>query len=390
MVHVCFVGYGISSPWNEGKRVISRNIIDALKRETDLDISVVSTVGKNEGRMKGVEYAKSTQLTRYTRGYDILRDAAMIRIINSVDRRKEIEIMHLLNAHFPVFAFYAKRLRKGKGRGKGRGRPIVAHFFGNPHFNHLKRVRVPRAIELYFTTSLETRWFADLGVKNFRAVNPPINTDLFKPLKPTDKLKARRYLNLPEDKFIVLYIGNLGEVRFSASFVEEVKFLKDPNNLLLILANQIDNYWQNSKALCKENVILRREILSEEQKVLVYNAADAFILPFSKETNSYKHVFIIDPPITMLEAMSCGVPVIAPAVFSIPKIIRDGHNGNGYLTSLGDFEKVDAVLHLMSEEVGRGGGINANARKTILNEFSYKKTAARMKQIYEEVLTVND
>lgn len=372
MIHVCFVGYGISSPWNEGKRVVSRNIIDALKKYTDLDVSVVSSIGKKEEKMSGVEYVNSTWLTRYTRYYDILRDAAMIRIINSINKRKNIDIIHLLNAHFPVFSFYAKRMRK----------PVVAQFFGNPHFNILKQVRVPRAIDTYITTSIETRWLDDFGVKNFQSVNPPINTDLFKPM---DKLKARRLLNLPENRFIVLYMGNLEEVRFSLNFIEAVKFLKERNNLLLILANLVDTDWlKKSNILHRKNVILRKEILSEEQKALVYNAADVFILPFSKKMNSYKHVFVIDPPITILEAMSCGVPVIAPDVFSVPKIIKDEYNG--YISPLGDFNKVDAILHYMSKEDSEEEGINANARKTILDDFSYEKAASRMKQIYEVLL----
>ncbi len=370
MVHICFVGYGISSPWNEGKRVVSRNIIDALKKYTDLDISVVSTLGKKEGKMKGVVYVNTTWLTRYTRHYDILRDAAMIRLINSINKRKNIDIIHLLNAHFPVFAFYGKRIKK----------PVVAQFFGNPNFNNLKRVRVPKSVNLYITTSIENKWFNDLGINNFQCVNPPINTKLFKPI---DKVTARKKLNLPEDKFILLYIGNLSEVRFSPDFIENVKFLREPNNLLLILPNLVDTDWlKKSNILHNKNVILRKEILSEEQKALIYNAADAFILPFSKEMNSYKHVFVIDPPITMLEAMSCGVPVIAPDVFSIPKIIKDEYNG--YITPLGDFEKVDAILHYMSKEEGKG--INANARMTIINDFSYEKVALRMKRIYEGVL----
>jgi glycosyltransferase involved in cell wall biosynthesis len=370
MTHVCFVGYGIHQPWNEGRKVISKNIIDALKQHTDLDVSVVSSVGKGEEKRKGVEYANATWLTRHTKGYDPLLDAAMIRLISSINRRKKIDIIHLFNAHFPVFSFYGKRV----------GKPVVAQFFGNPHLNILKRLRVPKAIDMYITTSIENRWFADLGITNFQNVNPPINTDLF---KPEDKSEARKYFKLPADKFILLYMGNLSEVRFSPDFISETNFLGNPNNLLVIAANLIDSYWQNNSLLHKENIILRRQILTDMEKAMLYNAADAFILPFDTKLKSYRHVFVIDPPITMLEAMSCGVPVIAPEVFSIPKIIRDGYNG--YVTPLGDFEGVNMLLHDLSEEqeVEEAG---INARKTILNEFSYEKIAFKMKEVYEGVL----
>ena len=370
MTHICFIGYDISPPWNEGRKVVSRNIIDALKKYTDLDVSVVSSIEKKEEKkMEGVEYANTTWLTKRTQGYDPLLDIAIIRQIDSINKRKKIDIIHLFNAHFPVFSLYGKIKRK----------KVIAQFFGNPHFNILKRLRVPKAIDMYITTSIENEWFNDLGINNSQCLNPPINTNLFKPL---DKATARKKLNLPEDKFILLYIGNLSEVRFSPDFIESVKFLKEPSNLLLILANYVDTYWQENDAFHNRNVILRKEILDEKQKALLYNAADAFILPFSKKMNSYKHVFIIDPPITMLEAMSCGVPVIAPDVFSIPKIIKDGYNG--YITPLGNFETIDGVLHNLSKEDDEEVGISA--RKTIINDFSYEKTAFRMEKIYRGVL----
>lgn len=371
MTHICFVGYDIHPPWNEGRKVVSRNIIKALKAYTNLDVSVVSSIEEGEKKMKDVEYANTTWRTKRTQGYDPLLDIAIIRQIDSINRRKKIDIIHLFNAHFPVFSLYGKIKRK----------KVIAQFFGNPHFNILKRLRVPKAIDRYITTSIENKWFYDLGISKFQYVNPPINTDLFKPM---DKAIARKKLNLPEDNFILLYIGNLSEVRFSPDFLKAVKFLSGKNNnLLQIFANHVDAYWQSRRNIFhNRNVIIKEEILNEEQKALLYNAADAFILPFSKKMNSYKHVFIIDPPITMLEAMSCGTSVIAPDVFSIPSIIKDKHNG--YITPLGDFKMVNDILNHLSE--GGGEEITVNARKTISNDFSCEIAALRMKQIYGDVL----
>ena len=371
MVHVCFVGYDICPPWNEGKTVVARNMIGALKRCTDLDVSTVSSIGKEGNKMEDVMYVSTTRLTNYMSGYDPLLDASLIRQIGSINKRRKIDILHIFNAHFHAFTLYGKIMRK----------KVIAQFFGNPHFNILKRARAPKSVDMYITTSIETNWFQDLGISNFQSVNPPIDTNLFKPLD-LDKATARKRLNLPEDKFILLYLGNLNEVRFSYDFVKNSDFLKREDNLLLILANQIDSYWRDGDIFRNKNVILRREILEEKQKALLYNAADAFILPFSKKMKSYKHIFIIDPPITMLEAMSCAVPVIAPDVFSIPKIIKNEHNG--YITPLGDFGLVEEILYNLLREDNKEIGINA--RKAILNNFSFEKAALRMKEIYEGVL----
>ncbi len=123
-------------------------------------------------------------------------------------------------------------------------------------------------------------------------------------------------------------------------------------------------------------------MLNELEKNMLYDAADAFILPFDTKLKSYKHVFVIDPPITMLEAMSCGTPAIAPDVFSIPGIIKDEYDG--YVIPLGDFRKVDDILYNLSKEKIEELGLNA--RNKILYEFSYEKTALRMKELYEGVL----
>ena len=369
MTHICFIGSDICPPWNEGRKVVSRNIIDSLKKHTDLDISVVSDSGGDVTKMDGIEYATATKLARYTRGIDPLLYTAMVKLIRSINKQSKIDIFHLFNTNLHVFSLY----------GKVTGKNVIAQFFGNPNFNILKRIRTPKIVDTYLTTSIETDWFRDLGVTNFQSVNPPINTSVF---SPKDKITARRYFNLPEDKFIVLYIGNLRHVRFAPDFLKEVAFLGDSNNLLVIFTNYLDDYWQNSNLLHDNNVVLRKDILSEDQKALLYNAVDAFILPFSRTLMSYKHVFIIDPPITMLEAMSCGVPVIAPDVFSIPKIIKNGYNG--YITPLGDFKTIDEILHDLSKENNKE--LSINARKAILNDFSYEKGALRMMQIYEGVL----
>jgi glycosyltransferase involved in cell wall biosynthesis len=369
LTHICFVGSDICPPWNEGRKVVSRNIINSLKKYTDLDISVISDSGIDVAKMGGIEYVSTTRLSRYGRGNDLPLYIDMVKRIRSIDEQNKIDILHLFNTNIHVFSFY----------GKMTGKKVFAHFFGDPHYNIFKRIRTPKIVDEYVTTSIKTDWFNDLGITSFQSVNPPIDTCVF---NKKDKTIARKYFNLPEDKFILLYMGNLGEVRFSPDFLREVSFLKEPGNLLLVFANNVDEYWQNNSAIHDSNVMFRKEVLSEEQKALLYSAADAFILPFNKAMLSYKHVFVIDPPITMLEAMSCGVPVIVPDAFSIPNIIEDKYNG--YLTPLGDFKMVDDILHQLSEKID--DGIAVNARNTILKDFSCEVTALQMEQIYGDVL----
>jgi hypothetical protein len=149
MTHVCFIGSDICPPWNEGRKVVSRNIIDSLKKYTDLDISVVSDSGNDVTKTDGVEYATTaTKLARYTRGIDPPLYAAMIKLIRSIDKQNKIDILHLLTTNFHVFSLY----------GKITGKKVIAQFFGDPHFNVLKRFRTPKIVDRYITTSIKIDW----------------------------------------------------------------------------------------------------------------------------------------------------------------------------------------------------------------------------------------
>ncbi len=369
MTHVCFIGSDLCPPWNEGRKVVSRNIIHSLKENTDLEISVISDSGKDTDRIEGINYVESTKLTTRLKGYDPLLYLDVVRAIHSVNKKNKIDVLHLLYTNFYTSSLYGKLNRM----------KIVGQYFGNPHFNLFAKYRAPKFVDTYLSTSMERYWFNDLGINNHQCLNPPIDTSVY---KKRDKSEARRYFDLPEDKFILLYIGNLGAARFSSDFLKSSSFLKKSDNLMVVYGNYVDGYWENNSLLADSNIIFRKQVLNEHQKSMLYSAADAFILPFAKSAADYKRVFVIDPPLTMLEAMACETPVIVPDIFSIPYIIKD--SSNGYLTKLGDFSSVDNILVDISEK--KNLYIGQNARSTILDGFSFTETASKLTGIYRDVL----
>ncbi len=90
-------------------------------------------------------------------------------------------------------------------------------------------------------------------------------------------------------------------------------------------------------------------------------------------------------PITLLEAMQAGVPVVASAVGEIPNLLDGGRFGRlvppGDVDSLA--EALDDVYHHPDEAYERA----ARARKHVLEEYGVEKTARRYGELYRTLLS---
>jgi hypothetical protein len=100
-----------------------------------------------------------------------------------------------------------------------------------------------------------------------------------------------------------------------------------------------------------------------------------------RKSSVFLNTSIISPvPTSLLEAMACGCAVVTTATCMIPEIIQNGENG--YMSNdpkeLRGF--VDKLLHddELAQEIG------ANARKTILENFSIENFVEQWKNVFYE------
>jgi len=104
------------------------------------------------------------------------------------------------------------------------------------------------------------------------------------------------------------------------------------------------------------------------------NCADALVLSSESE----------NAPLTILEAMSCGLPVIASNVGGIPEQITDGENG--FLIPLKNPEKIAGAALKLSADEKLLAEMGAKARATVLQHFTKDKVLDQYLAVYESVL----
>jgi glycosyltransferase involved in cell wall biosynthesis len=136
-----------------------------------------------------------------------------------------------------------------------------------------------------------------------------VNVDLYS--------KDNKFENNDELEFFnVVFVGAINKNKGVFDIINSIKFIKNKVKILMIGACDV-NYFEN---ICtREGVsnIYFKGSVSDEEKIEYLKHSQLFILPSYAEGQ----------PLSILEAMASGLPIISTKVGSIPEIIIDKVNG---------------------------------------------------------------
>jgi len=202
-----------------------------------------------------------------------------------------------------------------------------------------------------------------------------VDVDRFKPLK-TLREEKRRKLGIPTKATVILTVRRLVYKNGIDTLIETATtaIKQNPNLIFLVVGTGPDQTQIQTQA--KQLGISRNfrlmGFVSDEELPSFYNAADLFVLP-SKSGEGL--------PLVSLEAMACGLPVIATDVGGIREIIPEGY---------GKFVPPDSP-DTMAEAVIEFSQVNLQPLKQKLrtrveDRFSWEKNVEQLAQIYEQLI----
>jgi glycosyltransferase involved in cell wall biosynthesis len=210
--------------------------------------------------------------------------------------------------------------------------------------------------------------------RNIKVVPNFIDVDFFKPvsgMKERNKLKEYFGLN----NKLLIYMGRLSYEKSIDQILLAFKIsLQDIKNLKLLLVG--DGPEKKFLEKLAKNLGLEEKVLFlgfryNNELVKILQAGDIF-LTMSKSENM---------PLSVLEALATGLPVIAPDALGLPEIVINGYNG--FLVTPDDYKGMSQkIIELIKNEKLRKK-FSFNARCLAIN-YSKNKISQLLNEIYQE------
>ncbi len=312
---------------------------------------------------------------------------ALYKALRRLSSTTKFDVIHLANAplFLPIFLKTDKNLRRSK---------VVKHVFmpslrrpvGDLLTRLLSIIVYSQFVDAITVTCNKIRTLVvDLGANpnEVYIVPPSIDTELYSPNALHDS-----GWNSPFEGSWLFYLGDLDPRRFSIQkILFALKILKNEGTdvSLLVAARYYPGDAERIRMMMRiaDEMGLNGQVkaynykLGTMEKIRLFHCSDAVIFPFSTGATN------VDPPISLLEAMSSGGTVIVTNHRSIPEVVTDGFNG--FIVDTLSSQRLSQVIqHILQDETCCRA--RQHARNTVLRRFSIREVSKTLTEIYTEIL----
>lgn len=215
-------------------------------------------------------------------------------------------------------------------------------------------------------TDTERSQLINLGInpEKIVVIHNGVNTEIFAPAK-----------SIP-DKKQILWIGKYVPGKGVEYLIKGFQlFSQDHPDYQLVMVGRgplKDTYIETIQELGIAEKVVFKDFVPNNDLPKYYQESQIFVLPSLEE----------GVPRTILEAMSCGVPVICTRLPQLVDIV----SGSGLLVPTKDSQAIADALSQVVSDPAFSLSLGENGRKRVLSDYSWEDTVRKTLDLYRAVL----
>ncbi|RCV66149.1 Glycosyltransferase involved in cell wall bisynthesis [Methanophagales archaeon] len=382
-MRIVMVGLDLNPPWVEGirnnVRLISQNLI-----KYNYEVSVLT---KGSNNQPNVEFIEGMKYHRISIGYsDSYLSGVFIFLaklpieLRKIIKQKGIDTVHS-HSVYPLLGLITGVVSRITGV------KSVFTLYSSPYNNRIitsypkfinmglkisKNKLLIRILSFFLDTIVVTSnssyvKLISIGInKNkIKLINIGINLSVFKPLNEVNSMKSK--LNMPDNRKTIFFAGDMSPWKGLDIFIKTLAIISEKRSDILGLVAEKGTFEYRQKRIQQiDNLITQNRVddfirfIGQYENISeLYEISDVVVFPYLSSFS------LMDIPLSLLEAMAMGKPVIATKIGAIAEVIE--HKKNGILIEPNNIAVLaDAILYMLgnSEE----SKIMGNEGSKLINE----------------------
>jgi glycosyltransferase involved in cell wall biosynthesis len=249
-----------------------------------------------------------------------------------------------------------------------------------PSFGRRERVLLEFVTRLVAVSRTHARYLqAVTGApdEQIRVIENGIDLAQWPMATPEARRGARDALGIDADEAVVTMVAAMRPEKAHDVLLEAVAMLGPERRVRLVLAGDGPQRTALARMAEEAGIRSRVDFLGVRRDVArLLHASDVMVLP--------SRAVVETLPLSVLEAMACGVPVVASRVGSVPEVVEDGRTG--WLVEPGNpVALAQAIAATLDGGVITRRVVDA-ARRRVEARYSIEHTTEGYQRLFEEVM----